>query len=170
MQRLFLMAAPLALAGCVTAPAPDTGQSNVASIAFETGPCFGFCPQFGIDVSAAGQGTYDGKSSVRQQGAHRFTVSPAEFAAFRDRLAPFRPAQSVTYDRNKCDGPVRTDSPSVKVTWRDESGETVTLDWYMGCRQPGLAEKSDEIYKAWQELPLGTLVGDDAERASYPRT
>jgi hypothetical protein len=166
MQRLFLMMAPVALAGCVTSPAPSPEQSKVASIAFETAPCFGFCPQFGIDVSA-GQGIYDGKSSVLKQGTHSFTVSPAEFAAFRDRLAPFRPEQSVAWGRDNCEGPVRTDSPSVKITWRDQTGESVTLDWYMGCRQPGLAEQSDEIYEAWQELPLAALVGDDAERSTY---
>jgi len=164
------MTAPLALAGCVTSPAPTPEQTNVQSIAFETGPCFGFCPQFSVEVGADGQGTYNGGSSVRQQGTHAFAVTPAEFAAFRDRLATFRPEQSVAWDRDNCDGPVRTDSPSVKVTWRDGTGESVTLDWYMGCRQPGLAEKSDEIYQAWQKLPLSALVGDDAERASYPRT
>ena len=162
---MLAIMAPVALAGCVTPPT----EGNVESIAFETEPCFGFCPQFAIEVGADGQGTYDGGSSVRQQGTHAFTVTPAQFAAFRDRLAPFRPAQSVTWDRQQCDGPVATDSPSVKVTWRDDAGETVTLDWYMGCRQPGLTEQSDRIYEAWQELPLAALVGDDAERATYRR-
>jgi len=165
MRRLLLIMAPVALAGCVTTPEP----SNVASISFETEPCFGFCPQFAIEVRADGQGTYQGGTSVRQQGNHTFTASPTEFAAFRDRLAPFRPAQSAAWGHDKCDGPIRTDSPSVKVTWRDQTGESVTLDWYMGCRQPGLAEHSDEIYKAWQELPLDALVGNDDERANYPR-
>jgi len=165
MHKLLVVLVPFALAGCVTAPAP----SRVESISFETEPCFGFCPVFSFEVGADGQGSYEGGSSVRQQGAHAFTASPGQFAAFRDRLAPFRPDRSEAWGRGNCDGPVATDSPSVKVTWRDETGESVTLEWYMGCRQPGLTEQSDRIYKAWQELPLAALVGEDAERANYRR-
>ena len=62
-----------------------------------------------------------------------------------------------------------TDSPSVTVTWRDPGEEPVTLNWYMGCRQPGLADNSEALYKAWEELPVDALVGPDEGRQNFGR-
>lgn len=160
------------LAGCAHYGAADSAPQGEAvsqaagpAISLELSPCFGFCPTFAITVEPDGEGIYDGTRFVKTEGERRFTVSPQDYAAFRDRLADFRPAKSVRYDYENCDGPVATDHPSVKVSWTQADGETQVLDWYMGCRQPELSENSDAIYRAWQELPeVVALVGTDEER------
>ena len=158
----------VALAGCTTIPeAGEAAAGEVAAIRFTTSPCFGFCPDFTVQVPQEGLAGYEGRRFVAVKGFHDFAVSQAEFAAFRERLEPFRPEQSVRYDYEHCDGPVATDSPSVAVTWTMVGGEEVTLDWYMGCRQPGLSENAEEISGAWRELPLDDLVGTEQNRAAY---
>ena len=157
----------MALAACATVPGGPPAVQTAESISFAVEPCFGFCPDFDITVDAAGNGTYRGENFVAQKGEHPFRATPSQFDAFAARLAPFRPARSVQYGYENCDGMVATDSPSVRVTWHDADGGSTTLDWYMGCRQPGLAERSEQIYKAWQELPLEALVGADEDRMDY---
>ena len=157
-----------ALVSCAT-PGAMPDENPVATIDYSLGPCFGFCPSFELSVTPEGAGTYEGQAFVAKQGEAHFTASDAEYRAFARRIAPFRPARSVSYGYDNCDGPVATDSPSVTITWRDPGEEPVTLNWYMGCRQPGLAENSDALYKAWQELPVDSLVGSDEKRQEYGR-
>ncbi|MBB3032896.1 DUF6438 domain-containing protein [Alteriqipengyuania lutimaris] len=158
--------AALPLAACATPAIEDTPAS---SIEYSLTPCFGFCPSFSLAVNEDGKGTFDGERFVAHEGPAQFTASRAQAAAFARRLAPFRPESSVSYGYENCDGPVATDSPSVKITWREPGSEPVTLKWYMGCRQPGLTENRDALYKAWRELPVDELVGSDEERQTYGR-
>ena len=148
--------------------AADPAPRPVTAITIEETPCFGFCPAFTARIAANGQGTYEGGAFVATKGAASFTVSPAEFAAFEQRLAPFRLARTKLFNHGNCTAPLATDSPSVKVTWEAAGREPVVLDWYLGCRQPGLTERSDDIYDAWKELPaLAELVGEDQNRQAY---
>jgi hypothetical protein len=166
---LPLFASVLALGGCATVPA---GQFDDAmeSISFATGPCFGACPMFSVEVGADGEGVYRGERFVAVKGERTFTVSPVQWQAFAARLAPYRPEESVKYGYEGCDGQVVTDQPSVVVTWHGADGEETTLDWYMGCSQPGLAENRERIYGAWQELPLDDLVGTAQDRFRYEKS
>ncbi|UVI38856.1 DUF6438 domain-containing protein [Qipengyuania spongiae] len=167
MQNRILAALALApLAACATVPALEAGAERIS---FSAEPCYGFCPAFEVTAGADGEGRYEGRSSVKVTGARQFSVTPEEFAAFRDRLAPYRPAQDVRYDHENCDAPLATDMPAVQVIWREANGRSTTLDWYMGCAQPGLAENREAIYGAWRELPLEELVGADSERQGYAR-
>ncbi|MDE1466719.1 DUF6438 domain-containing protein [Aurantiacibacter sp. D1-12] len=159
--------------GAVTEPASDapaTSETPIASgerIAFSLEPCFGFCPDFELEIDGSGRGTYDGQNFVLQRGRHDFSASAEEVAAFAERLAPFRPAQDTSYGYDNCDVPVYTDAPSVRITWFGEDGNRTELNWYLGCRQPGLVEHEGTITEAWEELPIGHLVGSDEDRASY---
>ena len=159
----------LLLTACATTPAAPLTPDSSATIDYTVTPCFGWCPAFSLSVEADGDGTYEGQAFVAQRGKAQFAASEAEYAAFERRLAPFRPARSVTYGYENCEGLVHTDAPSVTITWREPGEEPVTLDWYMGCRQPGLTENSDALYKAWQELPVDDLVGSDENRQTYGR-
>jgi hypothetical protein len=58
-----------------------------------------------------------------------------------------------------------TDNPSVRIVWMSERRVDI-LNWYLGCKQPGLAEHQDQIYDAWKELPVAQLVGADNSRLS----
>ncbi|GAB5347575.1 DUF6438 domain-containing protein [Alteriqipengyuania sp. 357] len=167
LKTVPICALTLALAGCATPGMGDGSAPPPASVDYTVTPCFGFCPSFSMSVSADGKGTYDGERFVKEQGTAAFSASPEEVAAFFDRIAPFRPEESVQYGYENCDGPVATDSPSVKITWHEAGAEPVTLDWYMGCRQPGLTQNREALYKAWQELPLADLVGTDENRQQY---
>ncbi len=167
MLKPITAVAALALAGCTTAPTQDNADSTVESIAFSTGPCFGACPVFEIELDRSGDGTYRGERFVAVKGERPFTASAAEWQAFAERLEPFRPETSVTYGFENCDGPTVTDQATVVVTWRNADGTETTLDWYMGCRQPGLAENGERLYGAWQELPLDDLVGTMEDRFRY---
>ena len=155
--------AALALGGCTTVPGDEPAQGT-ESIAFSTGPCFGACPLFEVEVASDGEGTFRGERFVAAKGERSFTASAAEWQAFAERLAPYRPETSVKYGHGACDGPTVTDQASVVVTWHDADGTETTLDWYLGCRQPGLAENRERIYGAWQELPLDDLVGTAQDR------
>lgn len=170
MRKSTPMVAALALAGCTTAGGvedADTASGQLESIAFSTGPCFGSCPVFEMEVASTGAGTYRGERYVAVKGERAFSASAAEWSAFADRLAPYRPDTSVKYGHGACSGPLVTDQPTVIVTWRDADGSETTLDWYMGCREPGLAENGERIYQAWQELPLDDLVGTAEDRFRY---
>lgn len=164
-QIASLAAMLLGTVSCTTNDAVP--EANVERISFSVEPCFGFCPDFALTVDANGRGTFDGQNFVAAPGVHVFSANPEQLAAFQARLAPFRPAESVAYDYENCDGAVMTDMPSVAVTWHGDGGEDTELRWYMGCRQPGLSDRSDEIYRAWEELPIGDLVGSDEDRRSF---
>ena len=166
-RTVSICALPLAIAGCVTPAAGPSSTAPVEKIDYAVTPCFGFCPSFTLSVAQDGAGTYRGKRFVQQKGAASFTASPDEVEAFARRLAPFRPESSVEYGYENCDGPVATDSPSVKITWHEAGKQPVTLNWYMGCRQPGLVENRDALYQAWQELPVDDLVGTAENRQMY---
>lgn len=143
-------------------------STRPTTIRLEQSECYEFCPSFVAEVNAQGAGTFEGRYFVASRGDHTFTVTPEEFANLVRRLAPFRPASSVGYDRQHCEGPIFTDSPSVSITWTDADGQAVTFSWAMGCQQPGLAENSDAIYYAWQELSgLAELVGAEELRPTF---
>ena len=168
LKTIPICALTLALAGCVTT-ATQESPAMPSAVEYSLTPCFGFCPSFALSLDADGKGTYRGEAFVKQQGKSMFEASPEQVAAFVERIAPYRPESSVSYGYENCDGPVATDSPTVTITWKDADAAPVTLEWYMGCRQPGLNENRDALYRAWQELPVGNLVGDDEERMNYPR-
>ncbi len=155
----------LALTACV-APG-DTPDAALSSIDYSLTPCFGFCPAFSLSVDADGTGKYNGQAFVKQRGTSVFSASPEEVAAFVERIAPYRPEDSVSYGYENCDGPVATDSPTVTITWHEAGEKPVTLQWYMGCRQPGLADNSEALYDAWRELPVEGLVGNNEDRRTY---
>ncbi|MGV2496317.1 DUF6438 domain-containing protein [Pelagerythrobacter aerophilus] len=170
MFRYAAALAALTLVACTPVSAPETtahGAGAVESIAFSTGPCFGACPVFNVEVGRSGEGTFRGERFVAVKGERPFTASPTEWDAFTERLAPFRPETSQKYGFENCDGPTATDHASVVVTWRYTDGTETTLDWYMGCRQPGLAENAERLYEAWEELPLDDLVGTLEDRFRY---
>jgi hypothetical protein len=164
-SALLLILAVPALSGCAMPMGGDL--QDVRAITLESTACYGPCPIFSITVDRDGKGTYLGKRFVAQKGQHDFTVTPAQFEAFRARLAPFRPESSVSYGHDNCDGPLHTDDASAIVTWFDGARKT-TLNWYFGCQQPGLAGRSQELHDAWQELPaLEPLVGTAQDRFEY---
>ncbi len=162
-------ATPLAailLAGCATTPIESRAAPE--SVTFEETACFGSCPIFSFTLNADGSGTFEGTRFVAAKGEHRFTATPEQVKAFFARIERFRPSGAVEYGYANCSVPVRTDSPSVRVTWQGQgNGEADALSWYLGCAEPKVEKIKPDLYGAWQELPLGDLVGTKENRFEY---
>ncbi len=151
------LVAAVLIAGCAPVEAGGSSGADNSSISFETGACFGTCPVFSFTIDADGNGVFNGKRFVEKEGEHRFRASPAELAAFRARLARFRPDGEVRYDWENCSGPVMSDMPSLSIQWRDADGED-SLFWYQGCREKKLSDAKPDLASAWKELPLEELA------------
>lgn len=161
---LFVPFALLALAGCATpgsSPiATATAAGDVETIRYATTACHGFCPVYAVTVSSDGTGLFEGEQHVVATGAHRFTVTRAQFRGFRQRLAPFRPAGEAVYqpDQPLC-GPAVTDLPGVDIRWQQPGTASSHLDFYYGCGgQPARAMR-DGLCAAPEALSIADLIG-----------
>lgn len=163
MRSIVILSAAV-LAGCATTS--DAGKPAPESVSFEVTPCFGSCPVFSITVDRNGKGVYEGGRFVKVKGRHEFRASPAQLAAFFDRIEPFRPKGTKVYDYGHCPVPVSTDSPNVNVSWGSPQGSDA-LNWYLGCRVEELSKIEPDLYRAWKELPLDDLVGTSENRFEY---
>jgi hypothetical protein len=148
----------LALAGCVTAPeGPIAIESD--AISYETGPCFGACPVFRVTVRPDGTGTFEGRSNTAVTGERRFRVSPAQYAAFADHLAPLRPPEgSVRLAGENC-RQVATDLPSVDVTWFSQIGNSQNYYFYFGCDREKNRAIAERLRRAPSLLPIREMIG-----------
>ena len=163
MRTVFVSVLALLVAGCaaqppVAPPPPAAGMHLV--IRYETGPCFGFCPVYTVTVSQNGSGTFEGKQHTAVTGTRIFTVTPEHFAAFRDRLEPYRPydvGERRIADPN-CGGLSATDFPSVDITWTEKAPQH-HLHAYYGCDM----ERNAGMFKALQDapevLPIRAFIG-----------
>lgn len=158
---MIMGAATLALAGCV-APNRPNGAVPIEgdSITYETGPCYGRCPVYGVTVRPDGTGVFEGKQHTTVTGARAFRLSKAEYDAFAARLAPYRPeGGEVRYEMStpNC-GNAPTDMPSVEVRWTRAIGDMQKLHFYYGCRRDNAA-MAEALGGAAELLPIGALIG-----------
>lgn len=153
----------LALAACShgnSAPKPIPVESD--SITYETGPCFGACPVYAVTVRPDGSGVFIGKRFTAVTGERRFKLTPAQYAAFAARLAPYRPASGerrVVPGEKGCEH-VATDLPSVDVTWTRAIGDSQKLYYYFGCNLSGDRSMAEALGGAAETLPLDALIGE----------
>lgn len=164
MLKYSMPLAAVLLAGCATVP--TEGRIAPETVTFEETACFGSCPIFSITLHADGSGTFTGTRFVAAKGEHKFTATPQQVKAFLARIEPFRPRGVVEYGYNNCSVPVRTDSPSVRVTWEADGGAD-GLSWYLGCAEPKVEKIRPDLYGAWKLLPLDDLVGTKENRFEY---
>lgn len=120
--RIGLAGLAIGLAGCATTPQAEAAGSQVRSISYETGPCFGACPVYRVSVSADGSGRFEGRNFTAVRGERTFRLTPAQYRAFAAQLAPLRPARgSRRYSGDAC-RIMATDLPSAEVTWSGGGG------------------------------------------------
>ena len=119
------LAAAALLAGCAT---PGTVPPSIETIRYETTRCFGACPSYVVTVSADGRGTFEGRGDTAVIGTRAFTITPAQFAAFRARLRPERPNGEVLIEPGKplCRS-AATDQITIDVRWTGGHGDRVQL-------------------------------------------
>jgi hypothetical protein len=160
MKLVMTIAALALLAGCAT---PGTAEPPQAAetIHYETGPCFGACPVYAVTVSSDGTGTFEGKRFTAVTGEQAFTLTPAQFADFRARLQPYRPAageRRIVSGEPDC-GSMITDQPSASVSWQGGGMPPASLSLYYGCTAPALAAMKAALRSAPEALPVAAMIG-----------
>lgn len=160
MKLVMTIAALALLAGCATTGTAEPPQA-AETIHYETGPCFGACPVYAVTVSSDGTGTFEGKRFTAATGEQAFTLTPAQFADFRERLAPYRPAEGehrIASGDPDC-GAMMTDQPSAAVTWSGGDAPPASLSLYYGCTAPELGAMKAALRSALEALPIAAYVG-----------
>jgi Domain of unknown function (DUF6438) len=145
MRPLFLALLALGLAACanppVTGTTPDRpaqpeAASGPTAITFEAGPCYGFCPDFSVTVSADGAVRYEGRRFTQRQGVHMLPRNPALFQRLRDlTISPSLPwpRGNVQPGLPTCQTEV-SDLPSYSL--RTSGPSPRGFEFYAGCRGP----------------------------------
>ena len=114
-------------------PAAPQGEGPL-SIAFSAYPCFGFCPDFTVTVSADGAVRYEGRRFTTLRGVHALPSNPALFQALSEVVMSPRlpwPRGDVQPGKGDCD-PVATDLPSYALSVRS-SDAARGFSFYAGC-------------------------------------
>ena len=152
----WLLAA--ALAGCTTISPSSTARALPKTISYETGPCFGACPVYRVTVGADGQGLFEGRRFTTVAGERHFVVTPAQYRAFAEHLAPLRPSSgSVRLDAQPACSQMATDLPSASVTWQSDREEQ-SLYYYFGCDMEARREMAERLRAAPALLPIGDFI------------
>lgn len=162
MRWVLVGVAAIALAGCAKKSGPERPiPIEGDSITYETGPCFGACPIYSVTIRPDGSGVFTGKRFTAVTGEREFKLTPGQYKAFADRIAPYRPASGeVRYVQGEknCEQ-VATDLPSVDITWTRAIGDSQKLYYYFGCDMEKNQAMSEALGDAPDELPLEELIG-----------
>jgi hypothetical protein len=154
----FAALAALSVAACATAPPAESSGVGLASISYETGPCFGACPVYRVTVSADGAGRFEGRRYTAATGVRTFAVTPRQFDAFARQLAPLRPTESERrYSGEACEM-MATDLPSTEVAWTEADGSRRTLYFYHGCDMEENRAIAERLDAAPTLLPIGEFI------------
>ena len=87
LMKVFAAAfAMMALAACAPIEAPTPTPSDDVRITLTRGVCFGFCPDYTVSITGAGEVTYNGRAFVAVTGEQRAQVSRSEVAALLARF------------------------------------------------------------------------------------
>ncbi|QIG79420.1 DUF6438 domain-containing protein [Stakelama tenebrarum] len=156
----------LMLAGCATTggnEAPPSGPipTESESIRYQTSGCFGRCPVYQVTVRPDGTGTFVGERFTQVSGERDFTLTSAEYEAFKAKLAPYRPESGmrrIAPGTSECEN-VATDLPSVDISWTRPIGDSQSLYFYYGCDMEENAQMAQDLGEAAELLPIQKLVG-----------
>ena len=162
MMRAIVAAIALGTASCVAGPAgypPPPTAGMVETIRYETGPCFGACPVYVVQVSSNGHGLFEGRHDTAVKGERTFAVTPHQYAEFRRRLEPYRPpGPERRVAEPNCGGLVATDLPSVEIIW-SAKGPPQRLYVYYGCDMERNAAMFRALREAPEALPIQQFIG-----------
>jgi hypothetical protein len=158
MKKPFLMLVVLAASLPAALPARQAGGETIT---YRTGPCMGGCPIFTVTVRSDGTGTFEGINFTAVRGTRAFRVTPRQWRAFTNHLAPIRPARgaSIDYNGSRC-RTMATDMPSATVTWTGWRG-TQRLHLYYGCDMERNRALARRLSSAPDLLPIGDFIGSN---------
>lgn len=163
------VAAAMATGGCMIAADRRIAIESDA-ITYETGPCFGACPVFKVTVRPDGGGVFEGRRFTAVTGERGFRLSPAQYRAFAEQLAPLRPREgSVRLAGENCRR-TATDLPSAEVTWLSQIGTSQSYYFYHGCDIEQNRAIAERLRRAPSLLPIGEMIGGrpDANSSAGP--
>jgi hypothetical protein len=128
------LAAIVLLSACARAERNTDDPPRDFRIQLERTSCFGFCPEYIVEVDHSGLVSFQGNAFVKKRGAASWRVSPASLAIVaRDLRDEGIFDLSEEKIRADCDpAEAATDSPSAILSataW----GRTVKLSHYLGC-------------------------------------
>ena len=164
-RTIAVLTLAVGMPGCAVIPASGGSAPSGETVRYELTPCFGACPVFSLTLEPDGTGLYQGGAFVADKGRHEFRATPAQLAAFRNRIDGARPKGTLQYDFDDCPGPMHTDAPAVVIDW----GDMDRLNWNTGCRAPELVAREAALTQAWRELPVAQWVGESENRFDYGR-
>jgi hypothetical protein len=128
--RRFAGVAALALCACAAAPlSPD------ARVTLRSGPCFGACPVFTVNLDARDIAVFEGERFVAQRGRHEQQLPAGTLArllADLEGLGAFELSPSYTPASKNC-GLHATDHPSKRFEIYDGK-RRVSVQHDLGCR------------------------------------
>lgn len=75
-RTLLALFGALAMSACAPVDAP--AEESPASVTLTRGVCFGFCPDYTVTVTSAGDVTYVGRSFVNAVGERRASIPAAD--------------------------------------------------------------------------------------------
>jgi hypothetical protein len=158
--RAFALAAMLTVSACATVdPPPADLPGEVIVYAPSYGPfCFG-CVFMKLTVAEDGRVWIEREQDISAKRTRHadnepvwrttrelITVTPEQQAAFRSRLAPYRPAGRRTLNGDDC-SVMFTDMPGTTVSWRT-AGATDELIYDFGCDPEKWAAMRDDLETA----------------------
>lgn len=156
-MRILIISMILALALTPASFAASPNGRGAESITYTPGCGYFPCRDYTVTVSADGTGWFTGRRDTAVRGKHRFRVTKAEFAAFKQLLAPYRPARELLLDGPGC-REMATDQESVDVRWTG-NGTPAHLSVYYGCDMTKNEKMFDALRRAPKLLPLARLLG-----------
>lgn len=148
-----------ALGAVVSASTLQARQRAPETITYRTGPCMGGCPIYTVTVRSDGRATFEGINFTAVRGTRNFRVTPRQYRAFADRLAPIRPAHgSIDYNGRGC-RTMATDMDSAAVTWQSRRG-TQRLNLYYGCDMEANGALARRLRSAPGLLAIAAFIGN----------
>ena len=152
----WVIAAMVAIAGCDTVPVPPPPAPE--TIRYATSPCSGTCPVYTVTVSSDGVGLFEGTRFTAVTGPRHFTLTPAQFADFRARLAAVRPVGERLLQPPNCNGRVAPDLSGVDLRWMSVArNDRLAVNY--GCDRATNAALFDLLRAAPLALPIATFIG-----------
>ena len=164
-HRAVALAGAALLAGCATVGADGTGggggnasaPDDSVAITIAQGPCFGACPVYSATLDKAGAVRFEGKRFTAMSGVQTASRPPESFAAFRDFVAPYKPARGTTAETQDCE-PRATDHPAITVTWAAADGTQTVLRHDTGCHSESGRATTEALRQAPEWLGITEWV------------
>jgi hypothetical protein len=169
---LVKMSATVAVAALTVLAAGCAGREDTASaggrpaavetIAYEVGPCFGFCPVYNAAISSDGDVSFEGVRHTATLGVSSSKVDQRAYIALAEDLAAYRPARGASATTT-CDARI-SDQQHYRIVWTAADGTRSVLEHDRGCR----SARNDGLNVILQSAPVRLGIAGLAKQLTRP--